>query len=142
MIKEITARELDVEAFVNEQTKEIRDIVGDGTAINALSGGVDSSTVTMLGYHALGDRLKTIFVDNGIMREGEPGQVARVFANLGVHVEVIDARAEFFSALKGITDPEEKREAITQTFTETCLGASSRKVTRNAASGNDTDRRR
>jgi len=85
-------------------------------AINALSGGVDSSTVTMLGHRALGKRLKTVFIENGLMREGESEQVAGFFRNLDVTVEVVDARKEFFAALKGITDPEEKREAITQTF--------------------------
>ncbi|MGZ4952769.1 MAG: asparagine synthase-related protein [Halobacteriota archaeon] len=122
MNTEITARELDVEDFINEKIKEIKEIVGEGNAINALSGGVDSSTVTMLGHRALGNRLKTLFIDNGIMREGEAGQVAEVFRNLGVKVEVIDAREEFFSALKGITDPEEKREAITQTFYRDIFG--------------------
>ena len=96
--------------------KEIGDAVGDGTAINALSGGVDSSTVTMLGHRALGERLRTVFIDNGLMREGEPERVVGLFRSLGVPVEVVDAREEFFAALAGITDPEEKREAITQTF--------------------------
>jgi GMP synthase (glutamine-hydrolysing) len=122
MIKEITARELNVYGFINEKIKEIKELVGDGMAINALSGGVDSSTVTMLGHRALGNRLKTVFIDNGIMREGEPGQVAGLFRKLGVKVEVIDARKEFFSAFKGITDPEEKREAVTQTFYRDIFG--------------------
>jgi GMP synthase (glutamine-hydrolysing) len=85
-------------------------------AINALSGGVDSSTVTMLGHRALGKRLKTVFIENGLMRAGEPEQVVGLFRKLGVAVEIVEARKEFFAALKGITDPEEKREAITQTF--------------------------
>jgi GMP synthase (glutamine-hydrolysing) len=122
MIKEITARELNIDGFINEKIKEIKEIVGDGMAINALSGGVDSSTVTMLGHRALGNRLKTLFIDNGIMREGEAGQVVGLFRNLGVKVEVIDARKEFFSAFKGITDPEEKREAVTQTFYRDIFG--------------------
>jgi GMP synthase (glutamine-hydrolysing) len=122
MIKEITARELNIDGFINEKIKEIKEIVGDGMAINALSGGVDSSTVTMLGHRALGNRLKTLFIDNGIMREGEAGQVVGLFRNLGVKVKVIDARKEFFSALKGITDPEEKREAVTQTFYRDIFG--------------------
>ena len=70
----------------------------------------------MLGHRALGARLRTVFIDNGLMREGEPEQVAGLFAKLGVKVEIVDARAEFFAALKGISDPEAKREAITQTF--------------------------
>jgi len=116
MIKEITAKELNTERFINEKVKEIKDSVGDGTAINALSGGVDSSTVTMLGHRALGKRLKTVFIENGLMREGESSQVDGFFQKLGVTIEVVDAHKEFFAALKGITDPEEKREAITQTF--------------------------
>ncbi len=115
-VKEITVAQLDVEEFIKEKAAEISQIVGSGVAINALSGGVDSSTVTMLGAKALGERLKTYFIDNGIMREGEPQQITSVFKKLGVNVEIIDAQDEFFNALKGITDPEEKREAITQTF--------------------------
>jgi GMP synthase (glutamine-hydrolysing) len=116
MIEEITAHALDTRAFIAARVKEIADGVGDGTAINALSGGVDSSTVTMLGHRALGDRLKTVFVENGLMRAGEPERVAGLFRGLGVDVEVVDARDEFFAALRGVSDPEEKREAITQTF--------------------------
>jgi GMP synthase (glutamine-hydrolysing) len=122
MIKEITAGELNIDGFINEKVKEIKETVGDGMAINALSGGVDSSTVTMLGHRALGNRLKTVFIDNGIMREGEPGQVVGLFRKLGIKVEVIDARREFFSAFKGITDPEEKREAVTRTFYRDVFG--------------------
>ena len=122
MTKEITAQELNTDRFINEKVKEIRGAVGDGIAINALSGGVDSSTVTMLGHRALGKRLKTVFIENGLMREGEPEQVVGFFRNLDVTVEVVDARKEFFAALKGITDPEEKREAITQTFYRNVFG--------------------
>jgi len=122
MTKEITAQELNTDRFINEKVKEIRGAVGDGMAINALSGGVDSSTVTMLGHRALGKRLKTVFIENGLMREGEPEQVVGFFRNLDVTVEVVDARKEFFAALKGITDPEEKREAITQTFYRNVFG--------------------
>ena len=122
MIKEITAQELDSEIFIDDKVKEIQDTVGDGMAINALSGGVDSSTVTMLGHRALGKRLRTVFIENGLMREGEPEQVAGFFHDLGVKVEIVDAREEFFAALKGVTDPEEKREAITQTFYKEVFG--------------------
>lgn len=116
MIKEVTAKELDPERFIADKVEEIKCSVGDGRAINALSGGVDSSTVTMLGHRALGDRLNTVFIENGLMRACEAEQVTGLFHALGVKVEVIDARAEFFAALKGVTDPELKREAITQTF--------------------------
>jgi GMP synthase (glutamine-hydrolysing) len=122
MIKEITAQELNPENFINEKIKDIQDIVGDGLAINALSGGVDSSTVTMLGHRALGKNLKTVFVENGLMRQGEAEQVAGLFQKFGVEVDVVDARQEFFAALEGVDDPEEKREAITQTFYRTVFG--------------------
>lgn len=122
MIEEITAQELNTEQFINEKVKEIKRVVADGMAINALSGGVDSSTVTMLGHRALGGQLKTVFIENGLMREGEPEQVVGFFHRLGVTVQVVDARKEFFAALKRITDPEEKREAITQTFYRKVFG--------------------
>jgi len=122
MKSEITVQELDTEQFITEKVAEIQEAVGKGTAINALSGGVDSSTVTMLGHRALGNRLKTVFIENGLMREGESEQVVSLFRKLGVPVEVVDARQEFFTALQGITDPEEKREAITQTFYRDVFG--------------------
>lgn len=114
--EEIKLKDLKPEEFIGQRVKEISSAVGSGLAINALSGGVDSSAVTLLGHRALGDRLKTYFIENGLMREGEPERVASLFEKLGVQVEIIDARKEFFEALKGLTDPEEKREAITQTF--------------------------
>lgn len=121
-IQEITLDELNPEAFIEQQTEAIAETVGDGQAINALSGGVDSSTVTMLGHEVLGDRLLTVFVDNGIMRRGEPQRVVSRLGELGVPVKLIDARQEFFDALQGVIDPEEKREAITQTFYKTVFG--------------------
>ena len=121
-ITEITPQQLDTEQFISEKVREIKDAVGDGTAINALSGGVDSSAVTLLGHRALGTQLRTVFVENGLMREGEAEQVAGFFRELGVEVEVVDARREFFAALKGVTDPEEKREAVTQTFYKDVFG--------------------
>ncbi len=122
MIKEITLQELNTSDFINTKIEDIRKAVGDGIAINALSGGVDSSTVTMLGHKALGERLKTVFIENGLMRAGESEQVVGFFRELGVVVDVVDAQKEFFVALKGITDPEEKREAITQTFYRNVFG--------------------
>ncbi|MFN2157878.1 MAG: ExsB family transcriptional regulator, partial [Anaerolineae bacterium] len=122
MPDEITVQQLDPRQFIEGKVAEIRATVGDGTAINALSGGIDSSTVTMLGHRALGDRLRTVFIENGLMRAGEPQRVATIFRALGVPVEVIDARDAFFAALAGVTDPEEKREAITQTFYRDVFG--------------------
>lgn len=122
MANEITLQALDPRQFIAEKVRTIRETVGEGIAFNALSGGVDSSTVTLLGHQALGNRLKTVFIENGLMREGEAEQVVGWFRALDVAVEVIDARDEFFAALAGITDPEEKREAITQTFYRQVFG--------------------
>ncbi len=121
-IQEITASGLDPQKFIAEQVQKISGAVGSGLAVNALSGGVDSSVVTMLGHKALGNRLKTYFIDNALMREDEPRKVVAVFEGLGVHVDLIDAQEEFLRALKGITDPEEKREAVTQTFYKHVFG--------------------
>lgn len=122
MIKEIKASELKPDEFIKEKTRKIKESVKDGTAINALSGGVDSSAVTMLGHKALGNRLKTVFIDHGLMREQEPESVVKLFKKLGVNVQLINAKKEFFRALKGIEDPEEKREAITKTFYKEVFG--------------------
>lgn len=113
---------MDCNAFVEEQIVSIRETVGDQTAINALSGGVDSSVVTVLGHRALGEKLKTVLIDNALMRQGEPERVVRDMAALGVPVELVDARREFLDALRGLTDPEDKRNAITRTFYATVFG--------------------
>jgi GMP synthase (glutamine-hydrolysing) len=113
---------MDFQRFIDEQVEELRRTVGSAIAINALSGGVDSSVVTALGHRALGKQLKTVFVDNALMREGEPQRVVKTFADLGIPVELVDARREFLSALKGLTDPERKRQAITDTFYRVVFG--------------------
>jgi len=121
-IKEITLDALDTERFIAEQVQEIASAVGDGVAVNALSGGVDSSVATMLGHKALGDRLKTYFIDSGLMREGEPEHIVSLFKGLGVPTELVDAPKTFFAELKGRTDPEDKREAITRAFYKDVFG--------------------
>jgi len=115
-LKEIKLEDLEAQSFIEEQCQTISSEIGDSIAINALSGGVDSSVVSMLGHRALGDKLKTYFIDNGIMREGEPEYVVSIIEKCGVPVELVDAQDEFFDALKGKTDPEEKRQAITEAF--------------------------
>ena len=87
--EEIKSEELNPDEFIATQVKAVGDAVGDDIAINALSGGVDSAVVTMLGHKALGDRLKTYFIENGLMREGEPQQIVGWFADLGVKVEIV-----------------------------------------------------
>jgi GMP synthase (glutamine-hydrolysing) len=122
MISEIKLKDLNEGKFIDEKVRQIMDAVGDGVAINALSGGVDSSVVTMLGHRALSKKLSTVFIQNGLMREGEPEMVSGTFRKLGVEIKIIDARKEFLDSLKGITDPEKKREAITQTFYKKVFG--------------------
>jgi GMP synthase (glutamine-hydrolysing) len=121
-IKEVMLKDLEPKEFITDKIKEISSLVGDGLAVNALSGGVDSSVVTMLGFRALGKKLKTYFIENGLMRQDEPQKVVSLFRGLGVAVELFDARKQFFAALKGITDPEKKREAITQAFYREVFG--------------------
>jgi GMP synthase (glutamine-hydrolysing) len=121
-IQEIRLEELDPDKFIAEKIEEVSSIVGDGLAVNALSGGVDSSVVTLLGHKALGDRLKTYFIDSGLMRVGEPEHIVSLFKDLGVKVGLFDAQHTFFEALKGCTDPEEKREAITRSFYRDVFG--------------------
>lgn len=107
---------MDYRRFVEEQIASIKSTVGNGIAVNALSGGVDSSVVTVLGHKALGEGLRSFFIDSALMREGEPEEVVARFARMGIRVELVDARKEFLRALKGLTDPEEKRQAVTDTF--------------------------
>ncbi len=113
---------MDYEKFIEEQITDIKQTVADAKAINALSGGVDSSLVTVLGHRALGDQLKTVFIDNALMREGEPQRVVKTFADIDIPVELVDAQDEFLSALAGLTDPEEKRQAVTDTFYSKVFG--------------------
>ena len=107
---------MDCKSFVAEQIAQIKQTVGDATAINALSGGVDSSLVTVLGHRAVEEQLKTVFIDSALMREGEPQRVVKTFADMDIPVELVDAQEDFLSALAGLTDPEQKRQAVTDTF--------------------------
>lgn len=101
---------------IEQRINEIKETVGSERAISALSGGVDSSACTVLAHRALGSNLKVVFIDDGLMREKEPEQVREVFRDLGIEVDIIDTQDEFFQALKGKIDPEEKRKAFRSTF--------------------------
>jgi GMP synthase (glutamine-hydrolysing) len=99
--------------FVNDAVARIKEQVGDGKVICALSGGVDSTVAAALIHRAIGDRLTCIFVDNGLMRKGEADRVQNVFASqLGVNLIFVDGTERFLSALKDVTDPEVKRKSI------------------------------
>ncbi len=122
-IVEIPAAKLNTREFIRRQAEEMSKTVGEATAITALSGGVDSSVVTVLGHKALGKKLAAYFIENGLMRKDEARAVVRTFRELGIRVQVLDAKEAFFDALRGLRDPEEKREAITRTFYKDVFGA-------------------
>ena len=102
---------------VDDLVTTIREQVGDGRVLCALSGGVDSSVAAALVQKAVGDQLTCVFVDHGLLREGEAEQVERDFVDAtGVDLVVVDARDRFLDALAGVTDPEEKRKIIGAQF--------------------------
>ncbi|CAM3922307.1 glutamine-hydrolyzing GMP synthase [Nocardioides zeicaulis] len=104
--------------IAEEQIERVREQIGDsGIAICGLSGGVDSAVAAAIVQRAIGDRLHCVFVDHGLLREGEAEQVERDFvAATGVNLHVYDARETFLAALAGVTDPEEKRKIIGREF--------------------------
>lgn len=107
---------MDVTKFIEQKIKEIKEAVGDNIAINALSGGVDSSVVAILAHKALGDNVKNIFLNTGMMRENEPETIQSSFEKLGIKVEIKDVSNRFFEALKGEEDGEKKRKIFRDTF--------------------------
>ncbi len=107
---------MNAKKFIETQVDDIKQTVGDGKAISALSGGVDSSVCTVLAHKALGPQLKVIFIDHGLMREGEPEDVSEIFGKLGIKVDIVDKKRMFFTALKEKADPEDKRKAFRYAF--------------------------
>jgi GMP synthase (glutamine-hydrolysing) len=106
--------------IVEEQVAAIRDQVGDARVICGLSGGVDSSVAAALVQRAVGDQLTCVFVDHGLLRQGEAEQVEQDFvAATGVNLKVVDASDQFLGFLDGVTDPEEKRKIIGREFIRT-----------------------
>jgi len=104
------------EHFINEAIENIKETVGDGKVICALSGGVDSTTTAVLVHKAIGDNLTCIFVNQGTLRENEVDQVLNTLKNFNMRVEYVDATDRFLERLKGVTDPEEKRKIIGHEF--------------------------
>jgi len=103
--------------FVSDAIARVKERVGNGKVICALSGGVDSTVVAALIHRAIGDRLTCIFVDNGLMRKGEADRVQNVFAKqLGVNLIFVDGTERFLTALVGVSDPEVKRKTIGKEF--------------------------
>lgn len=106
---------LNPEEFIKESIQKIKDEIGDEKAIIALSGGVDSSVCSVLVKEAIGDNLIAIFVDHGLLREGEAEEVTETFKDR-LNFNYVDASDEFLEALDGVSDPEEKRKIIGKTF--------------------------
>ncbi|MCD6591090.1 MAG: glutamine-hydrolyzing GMP synthase subunit GuaA [Candidatus Aenigmarchaeota archaeon] len=105
----------DPEKFVREEVEKLRERL-KGKAIIACSGGVDSSVAAVLAKKAIGKDLIAVFVDTGLLRKGEPERVKKSLEKLGLNLKFVDAKDEFLSALKGVTDPEEKRKVIGEKF--------------------------
>jgi GMP synthase (glutamine-hydrolysing) len=120
--------------IVEEQVERIRDQIGDSRAICALSGGVDSAVAAAIVQRAIGDRLTCVYVDHGMMREGETEKVRRDFVEVFDVLDVVDASDQFLGALDGISDPEEKRKIIGREFIRTFEAAEAR-VFAGAAAG-------
>lgn len=105
--------------YVEEMIEDIKESVGKEKAICALSGGVDSSVAALLVHKAIGSKLTSFYIDSGLMRKGETDVLKKVFKDhYHMKVQIIDAKKEFLSALKGVVDPETKRKIIGKTFIE------------------------
>jgi GMP synthase (glutamine-hydrolysing) len=104
-------------AFRQEAIEKIRAQVGKSRVLCGLSGGVDSSVVAVLLHEAIGDQLTCVFVDHGLLRQGEAQEVVKLFRDTyNIPLVHVDASAQFLSALKGVTDPEQKRKTIGKLF--------------------------
>jgi GMP synthase (glutamine-hydrolysing) len=104
-------------SIIEESISRIRSQVGGERVLAAVSGGVDSSVAAALVHKAIGEQQVAVFVDTGLLREGEPEQVARTFREqMGAELVAVDAANEFFAALKGVVDPEQKRKIVGEKF--------------------------
>ena len=104
--------------FVENTVRELQAKLGDDKVVMGLSGGVDSSVAATLIHQAIGKNLYCIFVDNGLLRKNEFEEVLASYEGMGLNVKGVDAKADFYSALEGLTDPEDKRKAIGRVFIE------------------------
>ena len=108
-----------MESLVDYMIEDIRNQVGNSKVVCGLSGGVDSSVAAILIHKAIGDNLYCLFIDNGLLRSGEKEKVESTFRdNFNINLDVINASEKFLHKLKDITDPEQKRKSIGNTFIE------------------------
>ena len=103
-------------AFIDETVSQLKSKLNNDQVVLGLSGGVDSSVAAMLLHKAIGKNLHCIFVDNGLLRKNEFDKVLFSYKHLGLNVAGVDAKNKFYDALKGLTDPEQKRKAIGKIF--------------------------
>jgi GMP synthase (glutamine-hydrolysing) len=102
--------------FVESTVEDLKKKLGNDKVVMALSGGVDSTVAATLVHKAIGKNLHCIFVDNGLLRKDEFAQVLDSYKHMGLNIKGVDAKDQFYTALKGLTDPEDKRKAIGKTF--------------------------
>lgn len=105
-----------MQEFIDRQIKEIREIVGDKKVILGLSGGVDSSVCAALLERAIGGQLTCVFVNHGFMRKGEPEQIDEIFGKMDLNLVHVNAVERYMEKLKGVFEPEEKRQIIGREF--------------------------
>jgi GMP synthase (glutamine-hydrolysing) len=121
---------------IAEQVARIREQVGSGRVLAALSGGVDSAVAAAIVHEAVGDQLVCVFVDHGLLRQGEREQVETDYvAATGIRLVTVDAREQFLTALAGVSDPESKRKIIGREFIRTFEAAERELVAEAAADG-------
>jgi len=106
----------DMGSFLERTIQEVRHQVGSGKVICAVSGGVDSTVTAAIVHRAVGERLRCVFIDNGLLREGEAGWVVRTFRRMNIPLEAVNASERFLQRLRGVVDPEEKRRIVGEEF--------------------------